>query len=125
MRKAKVHVKGVKQVSLLRSLRVRSTRLNMWKVYNGPEVSRTVPVSDRVFTFDSFPSFLRDYCRKGSSWKGLLKTRKIDRADYFSQLMAVGNDMVGAVTVEGDPKNEPVSHFLMSHAGPAGTAAEG
>jgi len=37
---------------------------------------------------------------EGIQLEGLLKIRKIDRADYFSQLMAVGNDMVGAVTVE-------------------------
>jgi HipA-like protein len=28
-----------------------------------------------------------------------LKLRKFDKHDYFSQLMAVGGDMVGAVTV--------------------------
>jgi serine/threonine-protein kinase HipA len=31
--------------------------------------------------------------------EGLLKIRKIDRDDCFSQLMAVGEDMIGAVTV--------------------------
>jgi len=32
--------------------------------------------------------------------EGLLKIKKIDKNDYFSQLMAVGEDMVGAVTVK-------------------------
>jgi serine/threonine-protein kinase HipA len=31
--------------------------------------------------------------------EGLLKIKKIDKNDHFSQLMAVGEDMVGAVTV--------------------------
>ena len=31
---------------------------------------------------------------------GLLRQRKIDKDDYFSQLLAVGKDLVGAVTVE-------------------------
>ncbi|MBB5347525.1 HipA-like protein [Desulfoprunum benzoelyticum] len=31
--------------------------------------------------------------------EGLLKQRKIDRDDKFSQLVAVGTDTVGAVTV--------------------------
>ena len=33
--------------------------------------------------------------------EGLLKQRKIDKSDYFSQLVAVGSDLVGAVTVQG------------------------
>jgi serine/threonine-protein kinase HipA len=31
---------------------------------------------------------------------GLLKFGKIDRNDFFSQLMAVGDDLVGNVTVK-------------------------
>jgi serine/threonine-protein kinase HipA len=31
---------------------------------------------------------------------GMLRQLKIDRNDLFSQLVAVGKDMVGAVTVE-------------------------
>ena len=32
--------------------------------------------------------------------EGLLRISKIDQKDYFSQLMATGADLVGAVTVE-------------------------
>lgn len=32
----------------------------------------------------------------------LLRNAKIDRDDPFSQLLAVGQDLVGAVTVTGD-----------------------
>ena len=32
--------------------------------------------------------------------EGLLRQRKIDRLDYFAQLIAVGGEMVGAVTVQ-------------------------
>jgi serine/threonine-protein kinase HipA len=32
--------------------------------------------------------------------EGLLKIAKIDKRDYFSQLIATGNDLVGAVTVK-------------------------
>ena len=31
--------------------------------------------------------------------EGLLRQRKIDRKDFFAQLVAVGADTVGAVTV--------------------------
>jgi serine/threonine-protein kinase HipA len=30
---------------------------------------------------------------------GLLRQRKIDRHDFFSQLIAIGQDTVGAVTI--------------------------
>ena len=32
--------------------------------------------------------------------EGLLLIAKIDKKDYFSQLIATGNDLVGAVTVK-------------------------
>ena len=70
MRKAKVHVKGVEAGVLTEIIKGKEYTFEYVEGYNGPEVSRTVPVSDRVFTFDSFLHFLRDYCRKGSSWKG-------------------------------------------------------
>jgi serine/threonine-protein kinase HipA len=37
---------------------------------------------------------------EGILLEGLLKQRKIDKYDYFSQLVTVGGDLVGAVTVQ-------------------------
>lgn len=34
--------------------------------------------------------------------EGLLRQNKIDRTDAFAQLIAVGKDTVGAVTIEAD-----------------------
>ncbi len=68
--------------------------------FNGPEVSRTMPIKDRVWKFDRFPSFFEGLLPEGVQLEGLLKINKIDRFDYFSQLMSVGGDMVGAVTVK-------------------------
>ena len=67
--------------------------------YNGPEISRTLPITERVCRFDRFPSFFDGLLPEGIQLEGLLKIKKIDRYDYFSQLMSVGGDMVGAVTV--------------------------
>ncbi len=36
---------------------------------------------------------------EGIQLESLLRRRKIDKTDYFSQLLAVGSDMVGSVTV--------------------------
>ena len=67
--------------------------------YNGPEISRALPITERVYRFDRFPSFFDGLLPEGIQLDGLLKIKKIDRHDYFSQLMSVGGDMVGAVTV--------------------------
>ena len=100
MRKAKVHVKGVEAGTLAEIIKGKEYTFEYVEGYNCPEVSRTMPVSERVFTYDSFPSFFEGLLPEGIQLEGLLKTRKIDRSDCFSQLMAVGNDMVGAVTVK-------------------------
>ncbi len=52
------------------------------------------------YTYASFPPFFDGLLPEGNQLDGLLKIRKIDKDDYFSQLMAVGGDLVGAVTVE-------------------------
>ena len=58
------------------------------------------PVDKKEFVFDCFPPFFDGLLPEGLLLEGLLKLRKIDKYDYFSQLLAVGNDLVGAVTVQ-------------------------
>ena len=59
-----------------------------------------MPVDISEFTFGSFPPFFDGLLPEGIQLDGLLKFRKIDKDDYFSQLIAVGGDLVGAITVE-------------------------
>jgi serine/threonine-protein kinase HipA len=68
--------------------------------YEGPPVSLAMPVDEKEFVFDRFPPFFDGLLPEGLLLEGLLKQRKIDKYDYFSQLMAVGNELVGAVTVQ-------------------------
>ncbi len=68
--------------------------------YNGPPVALTMPVDEKGFVFDRFPPFFDGLLPEGILLEGLLKQRKIDKYDYFGQLIAVGNDLVGAVTVQ-------------------------
>lgn len=68
--------------------------------YTGPSVAITMPVSKKVWDFRGFPPFFEGLLPEGEMLEGLLKQEKIDRSDLFSQLIAVGMDMVGAVTVE-------------------------
>jgi len=67
--------------------------------YQGPAISLTLPTSQKTFIFESFPPFFEGLLPEGGQLEGLLKQKKIDRNDLFSQLMAVGEDLVGAVTV--------------------------
>jgi serine/threonine-protein kinase HipA len=69
------------------------------KDYNGPPVSLTMPLSKSDYLFDRLPPFFEGLLPEGIMLEGLLKQNKIDRHDYFGQLLAVGADMVGAVTV--------------------------
>lgn len=68
--------------------------------YSGLPVSLTMPVEQKSFSFDHFPPFFDGLLPEGHQLEGLLKQGKVDRNDFFSQLMLVGNDMVGAVSVK-------------------------
>ena len=68
--------------------------------YSGTPVSLTLPLRKLVYEFDSFPSFFDGLLPEGYQLEGLLKFGKIDRNDFFSQLVAVGDDLVGNVTVK-------------------------
>jgi len=68
--------------------------------YNDEPVSLTMPVDLKEFHFHSFPPFFDGLLPEGVQLDGLLRYRKIDKDDYFSQLIAAGADLVGAVSVE-------------------------
>ncbi|HOC87096.1 MAG: HipA N-terminal domain-containing protein [Prolixibacteraceae bacterium] len=68
--------------------------------YRGNPVSLTLPVRPEAFEFDTFPPFFDGLLPEGYQVEGLLKFSKIDRNDLFSQLMAVGEDMVGNTTAK-------------------------
>lgn len=100
MRKAKVYVSG-KEAGILCEVRQGSKYTFEYNEgYSGLEVSRTMLPSQRTYSFDSFPPFFEGLLPEGIQLDGLLRNVKIDKSDLFSQLMAVGNDVVGAVTIE-------------------------
>jgi serine/threonine-protein kinase HipA len=69
--------------------------------YKGFPVSLTMPVSGQQYKFSSFPAFFEGLLPEGTQLEALLKDKKINRNDYFTQLVACGADCVGAVTVRG------------------------
>jgi serine/threonine-protein kinase HipA len=100
MRRAEVSMHGL-PAGVLEELEAgQKFRFAYYENYDGPAVSITMPVEDMAFTFDRFPPFFDGLLPEGLLLEGLLKQCKIDKYDYFSQLVAVGNDLVGAVTVQ-------------------------
>ena len=79
-------------------------RFTYFEIYNGPSIALTMPVGGREFVFNRFPPFFDGLLPEGVLLEGLLKQRKVDKFDYLSQLIAVGNDLVGAVTVQEKKK---------------------
>ena len=74
--------------------------------YDGPPVSLTLPVRAEPYRFDRFPPFFDGLLPEGWQLEALLRRAKLDRHDRMGQLLAVGADTVGAVTVV-PPAAEP------------------
>ena len=68
--------------------------------YDGESVSLTMPNIQKIYCYKSFPPFFDGLLPEGFMLDGLLHLAKIDKKDYFSQLIATGNDLVGSVTVK-------------------------
>jgi len=99
MRNARVEVHGV-PAGVLEEVRPGAEYVFQYlEGYEGPPVSLTMPLSTREFRFTSFPPFFDGLLPEGVQLEALLRLKKIDRNDLFSQLIAVGRDLVGAVTV--------------------------
>lgn len=99
MRKADLFMHGI-HAGVLEEITPRTAfRFTYDPEYDGPPVSLTAPVQPEPYEYDTFPPFLEGLLPEGYNLEALLRARKIDRQDHFSQLLAVGKDMVGAVTV--------------------------
>ena len=100
MRKAKVFFLG-KLAGILEEIE----RNNRYKFiyengYDGDPISLTMPIKKGECLFEGFPPFFDGLLPEGVMLEGLVRRLKIDSNDFFGQLVAVGHDMVGAVTVE-------------------------
>jgi serine/threonine-protein kinase HipA len=89
---------------------LRSTDLATWTFnyeagYDGPPVSLTLPVRPEPYDFPGFPAFLEGLLPEGPQLEALLRKHKIDRHDAFRQLVTVGEDLIGSLTVRELPDN--------------------
>lgn len=98
MRKAAVFVNGVK-AGILEELENHHYHFVYDVDYRGQAVSLTMPVTNKIYQFSQFPPFFEGLLPEGGMLSALLRQCKLDRDDYFGQLVTVGQDVVGAVTI--------------------------
>lgn len=99
MRKAYVQVNNVK-AAILEELPDSHYRLSYLPDYHGAPVSLTMPTQNLIYEFQRFPPFFEGLLPEGIMLEALLRKFKIDKKDYFGQLLKIGHDVVGAVTIE-------------------------
>lgn len=100
MKRAKVFVHKDEAGILEEIEKSRSYRFIYHPNYKGKPVSLTMPIQKQEFHFNRFPPFFDGLLPEGIQLEGLLKQSKIDKDDYFEQLLAVGADLVGSVSVQ-------------------------
>lgn len=99
MRKARILVNGV-FAGVLEELQDDQYNFRYLTEYEGPPVSLTMPIKTAVFEFNKFPAFFEGLLPEGILLETLLRKYKLDKNDYFAQLLKIGNDVIGAVTIE-------------------------
>ncbi len=99
MRQARILQHGV-PTGLLRELDDGTYEFVYLEDYRGPPVSLTMPLTAGSYRFASFPPFFEGLLPEGYLLHALLRKAKLDARDYFGQLLCVGADLVGSVTVE-------------------------
>jgi serine/threonine-protein kinase HipA len=100
MKRAKVFVDGILAGHLVEWEKNKRYEFVYLNDYLGPSISLTLPVQERPYYFDQFPPFFDGFLPEGFMQEALLRMTKLDKDDRFEQLMRVGQEMVGNITVE-------------------------
>lgn len=100
MRKAEVYMHNNLAGYLIETSVNSTYRFEYSEGYNGKAISVTMPVRQKSYEYEEFPAFFEGLLPEGINLEALLNIREIDPNDKFLQLMAVGQDTVGAVTVK-------------------------
>ncbi len=100
MRRAKIAMHGTHAGVLEERSPGKDYAFRYFTEYSGPPISLTMPVAIDEYPFDTFPPFFDGLLPEGVQLEALLRLNKIDRNDMFTQLVTVGKELVGAVTVE-------------------------
>lgn len=101
MKRAKIFVNGIWAGELTEMERGKNYIFTYLENYKGPPVSLEMPIVQPLHHYDRFPPFFEGLLPEGVMLEGLLRQTKLDRNDFMGQLITVGGDLVGNVTVEG------------------------
>ena len=99
MRKAKVCQQGV-LAGVLEELADDHWRFTYEDSYTGRPISLTLPTTTKVYEFKKFPPVFEGLLPEGVQLDAMLRRYKLDRTDLFGQLLLVGGDVVGSLTIQ-------------------------
>jgi serine/threonine-protein kinase HipA len=99
MKKADVFVNNVKAGVLTEIVFQYEYEFTYEASYSGNPVSLTLPLKIKNYTFKSFPAVFEGLLPEGVQLEALLRDKKINRHDYFTQLLVCGEDCIGAVSI--------------------------
>lgn len=100
MRKAKVNNFGNPAGELIEIEPGHKYKFVYFDDYSGKPISLTMPVNQKEYEFNEFPPFFDGLLPEGVQLEALIRQMKIDKNDFLSQLICVGKDLVGSVTIE-------------------------
>jgi serine/threonine-protein kinase HipA len=102
MRRAQVQQQG-QSAGVLEEIDRQHYRFTYAPGYAGEPVSLALPVRPEPYEFDRLPSVFEGLLPEGQQLDALLRQYKLDRHDLFAQLLLVGADVVGSLTVTEAP----------------------
>lgn len=105
MRKANIFVLGC-FAGILQEFGKHKYHFEYDPAYSGPPVSLTMPITQPIHEYNDFPPFFDGLLPEGEQLEALLCHTKIDRSDNFSQLIQVGADVVGGITITERAEHE-------------------
>lgn len=98
MRKAHIHQQR-RMAGVLEEIDRQHYRFAYAPDYFGEPVSLTLPVRPEPFEFEGLPAAFEGLLPEGQQLEALLRHYKVDRSDMFTQLLLVGADVVGSLTI--------------------------
>jgi serine/threonine-protein kinase HipA len=99
MRKAEVYQEGT-LAGILEELDQNRHRFSYAPGYYGQPISLALPVREAPYEFDKFPPVFEGLLPEGLPLEAMLRQYKIDKKDLFKQLVTVGEDVVGSLTIK-------------------------
>ena len=99
MRKAEVIQQGT-LAGVLEETDQNHYRFSYAPGYDGRPISLALPVREAPYDFDRFPPVFEGLLPEGLPLEAMLRQYKIDKKDLFKQLVTVGEDVVGSLTIK-------------------------